>query len=159
MDYFMGSDRKGFTLVEIMIVIGIVALLASIAIPQMLRSRMNANEVAAIAAVHAVGSACQSYYADVVPHTYPSALSDLVAPASNPGYLDPSLTAAIDTANTKQGYYFTYIREDEEHFTCVAYPASWARTGGRNFFIDEIGTMTYNSTEDLAPTENDTVVQ
>jgi type IV pilus assembly protein PilA len=156
---FFSPTKAGFTLIEIMIVIGIIALLAAFAIPQMLRSRMNANELAAIAALRTISDSCQSYYNAVVPHTYPTNLSDLTFPNSNPSYVDPVLANAVDPANTKQGYYFSYTLLDSEHFTVIAWPGSFGRTGTRNLFVNELGTITYNKEMGLAPNIDDLVVQ
>jgi len=58
--------RKGFTLVEIMIVVAIIALLAAIAIPNLLRARLNANDAAAKASLQALVTAIESYAASAL---------------------------------------------------------------------------------------------
>ncbi len=54
-------NRKGFTLVEIMIVVAIIALLAAIAIPNLLQARITANTAAAKANVRALATAAETY--------------------------------------------------------------------------------------------------
>ena len=66
-------SKKGFTLVEIMIVVAIIALLAAIAIPNLLRARHNANESAAIGSMRTFSSALESFRAAQT--SYPSALT------------------------------------------------------------------------------------
>ena len=55
--------KKGFTLVEIMIVVAIIALLAAIAIPNLLRARITANESAAMATLRTISTALETYAA------------------------------------------------------------------------------------------------
>ena len=87
---------KGFTLVEIMIVVAIIALLAAIAIPNLLRARLSAQETAAIAALRVILAAEQQYRASNP--TY----SDLpTLGLDNPPYVDTRLATG-----TKQGYVF-----------------------------------------------------
>src|SRR3989338_271196 len=98
--------RKGFTLVEIMIVVAIIALLAAIAIPNLLRARHNANESAAIAALRTLSTAEESYRAAQTPPSYSADLGDLFD--STPPYIDAALSGATSSTNSRQGYFFTY---------------------------------------------------
>ncbi len=134
------NSKRGFTLVEIMIVVAIVMTLATLVVSNVLRARHNANELAAVAAFKTVVTACQNFYANTLPHVYPSGLSDLIAPVSNPPYIDSVLASG-----TKQGYRFTYALIDTESFTLNADPTVPGKTGTRHFFADESGIIKANS--------------
>ncbi len=142
--------RAGFTLVEIMVVIAIIATIAAISISSILRSRMNANETIAITSCKTIGSACQSYFS--TQETYPSALTDLIAPTSNPPYIDNELATGA-----KKGYTFSYSSGGPVSFAVNAAPTFPDRTGERYFYTDETGVLTFNKTGVAGP--NDTPVQ
>ena len=73
----MRLNKKGFTLVEIMIVVAIIVLLAAIAIPNLLRARLSANEATAIAAMRTLSTAMESYRAAQSPPAYPDNIAIL----------------------------------------------------------------------------------
>lgn len=139
--------KKSFTLIEIMVVVAIVGILLALALPQFLRSRISANETAAIANLRLINNACQAYYANINPHSYPlDGLSDLISPVSEPPYIDNILASG-----TKQGYEFKYKFIDAEHFQVYANPVYPGRTGVRYFFVDETGVIRANSTQEAGP--------
>jgi len=118
-----------------MIVVAIIALLAAIAIPNLLRARLNANESTAIAALRTVSTACESFRAAQNPPSYPAALSDLSG--ATPPYIDATLGGG-----TKSGYTFTYnTQTDANQYTCTAVPVTANVTGIRSFFVDESGVL------------------
>ncbi len=133
------KSKRGFTLVEIMIVVAIVMTLATLVVSSVLRARHNANEMASVAACKTIVTACQTFYANTLPHTYPLDLSDLIAPASNPPYIDSVLANG-----TKQGYSFTYTFIDTESFTLNSDPIVSGKTGTRHFFVNESGIIKAN---------------
>src|SRR3989338_6697205 len=72
-------EAKGFTLVEIMIVVAIIALIAAIAIPNLLRARHNANQTVAVGNMKTLSTALESFRAAQTPKSYPDAAGGLGA--------------------------------------------------------------------------------
>ncbi|OQX81369.1 MAG: hypothetical protein B6D56_02675 [Candidatus Omnitrophica bacterium 4484_70.1] len=140
--------RKSFTLVEIMIVVAIIALLAAIAIPSFLRARLNANESAAVSALHTISTAAQSYRS--VNPKYPSALTSLSS--AEPAYIDSVLGSGA-----KQGYSF-YLEGHTYTFSATARPVTYGKTGVRSFYVDESGIIRY-TTANATPTTTSPVLE
>lgn len=135
---FISPNRKlprGFTLVEIMIVIAIIVVIATLAVPVTLRSRLQSNETATIANLRTVSSACESFRATQNPPAYPSSFSDLIN--STPPYLDGSWSTSL-----RQGYLYTFLRSgDGETFSAGGRPRSAAVTGVNSYCVDQTATI------------------
>ncbi|MFH0732357.1 MAG: prepilin-type N-terminal cleavage/methylation domain-containing protein [Candidatus Omnitrophota bacterium] len=131
--------RTGFTLVEIMIVVSIIALLASLSIPIILRARHNADEGAAQTSLKTICGACVSYFG--ANEAYPDSLEQLAGEV--PPYIDPVLASG-----SSSGYDFAYEPGDDGvSFTCTATPQVPGRTGTRIFVIDQSGLITESEEE------------
>ena len=138
---------KGFTLVEIMIVVAIIALIAAIAIPNLLRARHNANETSAIGNMRTLVDAIESFRANQTPPSYPANLAALGT--ANPRYVDGTLD---DDPSVRQGYTFTYVLVSANQYTLTAIPVTANVTGTRGFWADERGVILVDAAG--APTAN-----
>lgn len=123
--------RESFTLVEIMVVVAIIVLLTAFAIPGILRSRLNANEAVAIAALKTIATGAISYRSEN--SGYPSNLSELTL--ANPPYVDPALGSGV-----KQGYNFV-LTSGAGFFNVTACPVTCNITGVRSFYVDVSGVL------------------
>ncbi|OGX28130.1 MAG: hypothetical protein A3F87_03085 [Omnitrophica WOR_2 bacterium RIFCSPLOWO2_12_FULL_51_24] len=126
--------RPGFTLVEIMIVIAVIALLAAVSIPVFLRARIQADETSAIASLRTISTACVGYRSIQSPLTYPNSLNELSI--TTPPYIDQILGSGA-----KEGYNFTYTLVSPDQYTVTASPVTPNVTGIRIFFLDESGVI------------------
>jgi prepilin-type N-terminal cleavage/methylation domain-containing protein len=125
--------RKGFTLVEIMIVVAIIALLAALTIPNLLRQRLNTNEAAAQHTLQTIAASEVSFRSSNA--TY-GTLANLIA--ATPPYID----ATVDDATGKQGYVFTDGEVPTANsFSINAVPVTANQTGTRSFCVTDDGVV------------------
>ncbi len=134
----LSKPRAGFTMVEIMIVVSIIALLAALLVPNLLYARMNATEAVVQGTLKNIASACESYRsAQTIPRF---SLTLAVMINETPQYLDATIDTAA-TGNAKNGYNYTYTRINFQQFICCATPFTYRGTGVRTFAINEAGQV------------------
>jgi len=131
----MRRRRRGFSLIELLIVIAIILIIVTFAIPKLQRARMSAQETAAIVAIRTIHTAQVQYYSQF--GRYATTLTELGPPTSgNANAAAADMIDATLAAGTKQGYKFT-LAGLQGGYTISAIPETFGNSGSRTFFSDQ----------------------
>ena len=166
----MRNKQKGFSLIELLIVVAIILIIAAIAIPNLLRSKMAANEASAVGSLRTLTTANVTYNS-----TYGNQFSpDLptlggvppTATCASALLVDNVLATAIAGSSGKSGYTFNYMAGTPITnpppgctagvlaFAIQADPVVAGQTGTRHFCVDQTGVIRFDATAAVAAGAN-----
>ncbi|HKS95331.1 MAG TPA: prepilin-type N-terminal cleavage/methylation domain-containing protein [Terriglobia bacterium] len=147
----MRKDTRGFSLIELLIVVAIILIIAAIAIPNLLKSRIAANQASAVGSLRTINTG-EIEYASTYNTGFSPTLAALGPPAS--GTDTASASGVIDSvlaAGTKAGYTFVYsttaVSSRYDTYTLNGNPVTVGTTGTNYYFTDQTGVIRQNSTQ------------
>lgn len=172
----MGFNRKreisrehaGFTLVDLLIIVAIVLIIAAVAIPNLLKSKMSANDSSAVGSLRTINTAIVTYAA-TYDGVYPSALQTLgppLSPEQSESCQSAKLIDSLLASGRKSGFVIEYIpgqpvvkRKADcppgtKTYALIARPIQYGSTGQRSYFTNESGIIRATS-ENRAAGPND----
>jgi|SRR5215470_8211205 len=151
------KKQKGFSLIELLIVVAIILIIAAIAIPNLIKSKMAANESSAVGSLRTITTANIAYSTACPTVGFAANLAELQV-----GATCPAASNEIDntlSTGKKSGYSFlayTVTGTPATTFSVTAQPQTTS-SGTRYFFVNESGVIRYNST--AIATVNDNALQ
>ncbi|MDR3763977.1 MAG: prepilin-type N-terminal cleavage/methylation domain-containing protein, partial [Acidobacteriota bacterium] len=154
--------QKGFSLIELLIVVAIILIIAAIAIPNLLRSRIAANEASAVGSLRTINTA-EVTFASAYPNTgFATNLASLgsgtsgtstAASSTSALLLDNVLGCTSTTSCNKSGYTFAISAGTGtpiSTYAVTAAPVTVGQTGQRYFFTDASGVIRFNASASAA---------
>jgi type IV pilus assembly protein PilA len=158
---FKKSNAPGFSLIELLIVVAIILIIAAIAIPNLLRSKIAANQASAVESLRTVDTA-EVTYSSTYNAGYSSTLAELGPPAS--GATASSTTAdlidSVLAGGTKSGYTIVYSPGATDGngnylaYTVNGNPVSVGQTGQDYYYSDASAVIRFNTSVTAGATDN-----
>jgi type IV pilus assembly protein PilA len=135
-------QRNGFSLIELLIVIAIILIIVTVALPKLNKARMYAQETAALKAIQTLNTAQVQYNSQF--GRFAQSLTELGPPASGTDNASAANLITADlAAGEKQGYRFT-LAGTPTGYAITAVPVSFGSTGSRTFYSDQTLTVHEN---------------
>lgn len=148
------KNQKGFSLIELLIVVVIIGIIAAIAIPNYLAARRAANESASISALRTLHGANAGYRATVGNGKFAADMAAL----NSANLIDSTLSGAITAANAKNGYFYTYdgtgVNNSPSIFSAISEPTvktGSLANGSHQFLMSEQGVIYQSTNATTAP--------
>ena len=156
----MNKKQKGFSLIELLIVVPIILIIAAIAIPNLLRSRMAANEASAVGSIRTMNTASISYNS-TYGNGFPVNLTQIgTTGAAAVSCNNAQLIDSVLTLGVKSGYNFAILAGNgaavapagcatpgsTDGYGVNATPVAVGTTGQRSFCSDASGVIRYDAT-------------
>jgi type IV pilus assembly protein PilA len=149
--------QKGFSLIELMIVVAIILIIAAIAIPNLLRSRMAANQSSAVGSLRTMSSSNVTYastygigYAQTLAMLGPN--GQTCAAGTAPPSSGACLIDSVLAGGAKSGYDFTAYTAGapdangvRNTWNDVASPSAYGQTGNNSYFVDESNVIRFKN--------------
>jgi type IV pilus assembly protein PilA len=139
------KNEKGFSLIELLIVVGIILIISAIAVPSFLRSRMRANEASAVASIRQLDTAAVTYSIAYPDAGYPATLNLLGG--ANPCSASPASACLIDdnlAQGAKSGYAFVWVGDGATpsvSYTITGTPATPGSSGQSMYCSDQTAVI------------------
>jgi len=145
------KTSQGFSLIELLVVVAVILIVAAIAIPNFIRSKMRANEAAAVANLRNITTA-ETVYSTTYGIGFSTNLAKLGGTTVAVDQNNAGLIDSVLASGSKTGYTFTYSILSQDvaghllAFAVTADPTLAGKSGDRHFYADQNAVIRHNET-------------